>query len=88
MKAIKAAQNRVNGNAAPWIGGIAVFISVLGFLGAFLFNEVTAAPKIYETIEQHQRDVDKQERDRQMVEDKIDKGFDKIYRLILDLHKK
>ena len=88
MNPVKVAQGRVNRNAAPWIGGIAVFVAVLSFLGAFLFNEVTAAPKVYETIEQHQRDIDKQERDRQMVEDKIDKGFDRIHRLILDLHKK
>jgi hypothetical protein len=86
--AVKIAQRRVNRNAAPWIGGIAILVTVLSFLGAFLFNEVVAAPKIYETIEQHDRDIDKQEQDRQRVEDRINEGFQKIQDLILDLHKK
>jgi len=86
--AVKAVQQKVNNNAAPWIGGISILLAVLGFLGAFLFNEVTASPKTYETIESHRRDIDKQEQDRRRVEDKIDSGFEKIQKLILDLHKK
>ena len=88
MKAqMQAARAKVNRNAAPWIGGIAVFISILSFLGVFLFNEVTAAPKTYQTIEQHDRDIDKVDRRQERIEKKIDDGFTAITKHLLDLKK-
>lgn len=84
---VQAAQDKVNSNAAPWIGGLGILIAVLSFLAAFLFNEVVAAPKTYTTIEQHQRDVDKINERQTRIEDKIDKGFDRLHETILDLHK-
>ena len=87
MKPIKTAQKKVNSNAAPWIGGISILVAVLSFLAAFLFNEVTAMPKTYKTIEAHERDMDKVEKRQQRIEDKIDRGFENLQKTILDLHK-
>jgi hypothetical protein len=84
---LQAAQDKVNRNAAPWIGGMAVLVSLLSFLGAFLFTEVTAAPKTYQTIMQHQRDVDRQDLEQRELERKIDDGFNKVIDKMIDLHK-
>ncbi len=88
MKAkMQAAQEKVNKNVAPWLGGLAVLLSILGFLGAFMFNRVVAAPSTYQTIEQHQRDMDKTERRQERIEKKIDDGFTTITKHLLDLKK-
>ena len=32
-----------------WRGGTAAVLAILGFLGAYVFNEVTAIPEVYST---------------------------------------
>lgn len=88
MKAIKAASDSASNNTLSWFGAVGILLGVLGFLGAYLFNEVSAMPKVYETTEQHQRDMDKQDERQRIIEKKLDDGFDGVQKLILDLHKK
>ena len=68
---MQAAQDKVNSKPARWLGGISALVAVLGFLGVFLFTQVTAAPTTYESIENHNRDVDKQERRQEIIEKKL-----------------
>lgn len=83
--------DKINKKPAMWIGIVsAVFVltlGVYGFLGAHIFNEVEAAPKTYETKEDHNIDIDRIEKGQDRIEDKIDSGFKEIRKMILDLHK-
>ena len=89
MKAqMQAAQEKVNKNPTPWILTMGILISVLSFIGVFIFTQVTAAPTTYETIAQHDRDVDRQDREQKEMAKKIDDGFNRIHDLIIELHKK
>jgi hypothetical protein len=79
---MKKAQEKVNSNPAIWIFimGLVftVAFGVVGFIGTFTFNEVAAAPKVYETKADHNRDVDRIEEGQYRIEDKIDKLIEKV----------
>ena len=85
---VKAVHEHANKKSAMWIYILGLFIGLLGFLGTFLFNQVAALPATYTTIEQHNRENDRQDRRQEIIEKKIDDGFQQIRELIIDLHKK
>jgi hypothetical protein len=82
---MKKAQDRINSNPAIWIMLVSVVftaaLGLLGFFGTFTFNEVAAAPKIYETKDDHNRDVDRIEDGQIRIEGKIDKLIEKVGQL-------
>jgi hypothetical protein len=86
---MKQTVERINNKPAMWIGLLtAIFLGALGiygFLGAHIFNEVQAAPKTYETKDDHNRDINRIEITQRRIEDKIDKGFSELRDAINDL---
>ena len=77
-------------NKPTWIWrGLALgLLGILGFLGSWIFTEVSAAPKEYATKVEVREDQKRQDRDIDSLEKKIDDGFKETQRMILDLHKK
>jgi len=70
-----------------WRGSLTALICILGFLGSWLFTEVSAMPKEYvNKVDQHEIDG-RQDRQHEALEKKIDEGFKETQRMILDLHK-
>jgi hypothetical protein len=85
MKHVKNAQDRVNSNPAVWIlvlGTVfTALLGIMGFIGAFTFNEVAAAPKVYETKDDHNRDIDRIYEGQNRMEGKIDKLIESVGQL-------
>ena len=70
-----------------WRGSLLALIGILGFLGSWVFAEVSAAPKEYATKVEVARENDRQNVEIRAMERKIDDGFKETQRIILDLHK-
>ena len=70
-----------------WRGSLLALIGILGFLGSWVFTEVSAAPRNYATKTEVRRENDRQDIDIRAMEKRIDDGFKETQRIILDLHK-
>jgi uncharacterized membrane protein (DUF106 family) len=57
---------------------IVAIVSVLGFIGSFMFYRVYDMPQIYETRKHNQEMHDKQDMAQKRIEDKFDKKMDRI----------
>jgi len=63
-------------------------LGVIGFLGSWIFTEVSAAPSKFATKVEVRRENDRQDIEIRSIEEKIDEGFEKTQRMIFELHKK
>jgi hypothetical protein len=79
-----------NGNGKTawlWRGIVIGFITLIGGLMAWNFNEVAAIPKEYPTKVEVNKDNDKQDSRIEQLSRDIREGFRETQRIILDLHK-
>jgi hypothetical protein len=79
-----------NGNGKTawlWRGIVIGFITLIGGLMAWNFNEVAAIPKEYPTKVEVDKDNDKQDSRIEQLSRDIREGFRETQRIILDLHK-
>lgn len=83
-------KDEIKNNKPVWVWrtSLLALIGVLGFLGSWVFAEVSAAPKVYVSKEEQRIRDQRQDKDRGELERKIDEGFRETQRLILELHKK
>jgi len=70
-----------------WRATLVSLIAILSFLSSWVFQEVSAIPKNYVTVESQSRVDDRQDIERREIRKRIDEGFKETQRMILDLHK-
>lgn len=70
-----------------WRGTVLVLIGVLSFLGSWIFTEVSAAPKVYQTKEEQRAVDNRQDTEIRAIRSEVQEGFKETQRIILDLHK-
>jgi hypothetical protein len=75
-----------NKNTWIWRSICLALIGVLGFLGSWIFGEVSAMPKEYATKQEVRLENDRQDERQTRLEKRIDDGFKETQRIILDLH--
>jgi hypothetical protein len=74
-----------------WRGALTILFAILSFLGAWLFTEVSAAPKVYQTktaantSEEKQGKTDeRQDTEIREVRKEIQEGFRRTQEMIID----
>ena len=71
------------------VGGLlGVLLTVGSFFGAWGFMEIQDIPKVYETKNDHDRDLTRIEKRQTTIIEKVDDGFDNVNEKLFDIVEK